>query len=49
MAVGRFVPEFMRGRDIELIGRHSDAHYAGLTLVQYGAALLAIAGLAVLP
>ena len=41
---GRFALEFLRGRDIELIGRHSDAHYVGLTLVQYGALLLAGAG-----
>lgn len=45
---GRFALEFLRGRDIELLGRHSDARYAGLTLVQYGALLLAIAGVGIL-
>ena len=44
----RFGLEFLRGRDIELIGRHSDAHHAGLTLVQYGALLLVVAGSGVL-
>jgi prolipoprotein diacylglyceryltransferase len=41
-ATGRFVLEFLRGHDIELLGRHSDPRYAGLTLVQYAAVLLAM-------
>jgi len=36
----RFVLEFLRGDDIESIGRHSDPRYWGLTLVQYGAVLV---------
>ncbi len=39
-AAGRFGIEFLRGDDLEVIGRHSDARYAGLTLVQYGALLV---------
>jgi len=41
--LGRFALEFLRGSDIERIGRHSDPRYAGLTLAQYGA-LLGISG-----
>ena len=47
-AVGRFAIEFLRGDDIELLGRHSDPRYWGLTLVQYatlGLAALALWGL----
>jgi phosphatidylglycerol---prolipoprotein diacylglyceryl transferase len=44
-ALGRFGVEFLRGGDIELIGRRSDPRYAGLTLVQYATAAVAIAGI----
>jgi phosphatidylglycerol---prolipoprotein diacylglyceryl transferase len=44
-AVGRFAIEFLRGDDIELLGRHSDARYAGLTLIQY--AMVSLAAVAV--
>lgn len=41
-AVGRFAIECLRGEDIELLGRHSDPRYGGLTLIQYAMVLLAI-------
>jgi hypothetical protein len=34
-ALGRFIIEFLRADDLELIGRRSDPRYGGLTLVQY--------------
>lgn len=40
----RFLLEFLRGDDIERIGRHSDPRYFGLTLVQYAAVLLVAGG-----
>lgn len=40
--IGRFGIELLRGGDLELLGRHSDPRYFGLTLVQYGS-LLAVA------
>lgn len=43
-AVGRFAVEFLRGDDIELLGRRSDALYWGLTLVQYATLALAALG-----
>jgi phosphatidylglycerol:prolipoprotein diacylglycerol transferase len=42
--LGRFGIEFLRGDDLETIGRHSDARYLGLTLVQYGALLACALG-----
>ena len=45
-AVGRFVIELLRGTDLELIGRRSDARYLGLTLVQYATVAIAALGLA---
>jgi phosphatidylglycerol---prolipoprotein diacylglyceryl transferase len=47
-AVGRFALEFLRGSDIERLGRHSDPRYAGLTLIQYATILLAVSALGVL-
>jgi phosphatidylglycerol:prolipoprotein diacylglycerol transferase len=43
-AVGRLVVELLRGDDIELLGRRSDARYWGLTLVQYATLALAMLG-----
>ena len=43
-ALGRFFLEFLRGDDIESIGRHSDSRYLGLTWVQYGALLIVASG-----
>jgi len=40
----RFLLEFLRGDDIDKIGRHSDPRYWGLTLVQYAAALMMMGG-----
>lgn len=42
-AAGRFVLELVRGADLESIGRHSDARYGGLTVVQYAAIALGLA------
>jgi phosphatidylglycerol:prolipoprotein diacylglycerol transferase len=42
--LGRFALEWLRGGDLERIGRHSDPRILGLTLMQYGA--LAAAGAA---
>lgn len=44
-AAGRFALEFLRGNDLESIGRRSDARWMGLTLVQYASAGLVMAGL----
>jgi phosphatidylglycerol:prolipoprotein diacylglycerol transferase len=44
-SLGRFALEWLRGSDLERIGRHSDPRTLGLTLMQYGA--LAAAGAAV--
>lgn len=38
--VGRFNLEWLRGDDIELLGRQSDPRYAGMTAVQYAALAL---------
>jgi phosphatidylglycerol:prolipoprotein diacylglycerol transferase len=43
-AAGRFLIEFLRGNDLELIGRRSDARYLGLTLVQYATLAIALLG-----
>jgi len=43
-ASGRFLLEFLRGDDLEIIGRHSDSRYLGLTGVQYGALLMVASG-----
>lgn len=43
--LARFVLEFLRADDIEIIGRHSDPRYASLTGVQYAA--LAMMGMGV--
>jgi phosphatidylglycerol:prolipoprotein diacylglycerol transferase len=44
----RFALEGLRGDDIELLGRHSDPRYVGLTALQYGALLLAALGVLLL-
>ncbi len=44
-AAGRFGIEMLRGDDLELLGRHSDPRYGGLTLVQYSALVALTAGL----
>jgi phosphatidylglycerol---prolipoprotein diacylglyceryl transferase len=44
--LGRFTLEFLRGGDLERIGRHSDPRYLGLTLMQYGALVAAGAAVA---
>jgi phosphatidylglycerol:prolipoprotein diacylglycerol transferase len=41
-AAGRFGIECLRADDLAALGRHSDARFFGLTLVQYAAAALAI-------
>ena len=43
-ALGRFIIEFLRADDLELIGRRSDPRYGGLTLVQYATATVALVG-----
>jgi phosphatidylglycerol---prolipoprotein diacylglyceryl transferase len=43
--IGRLGIEFLRGSDIEILGRHSDPRYAGLTLVQYAALFGVVASL----
>jgi prolipoprotein diacylglyceryltransferase len=45
-AVGRFAIEFLRGHDLELIGRRSDPRTLGLTLVQYATVVMAVLGIA---
>jgi prolipoprotein diacylglyceryltransferase len=45
-ACGRFAIEFLRGNDLELIGRRSDPRYLGLTLVQYATVAIAALGFA---
>lgn len=44
-AVGRFALEFLRGHDLEIVGRRSDARYLGLTLVQLATAAGATLGI----
>lgn len=44
----RFGFEFLRGEDLEAIGRRSDARYLGLTPAQYGAIGLLLLGLWIL-
>ena len=41
-AIGRFGIECLRANDLATLGRHSDARFFGLTLVQYSALALAI-------
>jgi phosphatidylglycerol:prolipoprotein diacylglycerol transferase len=45
-AFGRFALEFLRGHDLESIGRRSDPRYLGLTLVQYATVAIAALGVA---